>query len=89
MRRSREGEHIPFYEKPVCSVQNRHGDSRRRPIVKATDDDLIVYFRLCKGGYASGITEAKTLDARTVIQALHYDGFLADWDTTFIEVNKE
>ncbi len=29
------------------------------------------------------------MDARVVIQALHYEGFLNDWDNAFLELNKQ
>ena len=54
----------------------------------ATDDPLIIYFRLCKSGYASSVTEAATLDARTVLQALSYDAFCNDYELAYMELNK-
>jgi hypothetical protein len=49
---------------------------------------LLVYFKLCKGGYASSIPEAAQLDARSVLQALAYDQFCADYEAAFYELNK-
>jgi hypothetical protein len=43
---------------------------------------------LCKLGYASGIAEARTFDARTVLQVLHYENFCDDYETTFMGLNK-
>lgn len=52
------------------------------------DDNLLVYFRLCKAGYAGSIKEARALDARTVLQALYYETFMADYERAFLELNK-
>lgn len=52
------------------------------------EDDLVVYFRLCKSGYASSIKEAETLDVRTVLQALAYEKFCGDYQIAFLELNK-
>lgn len=49
---------------------------------------LLVYFRLCKEGYAASISDAMTLDSRTVLQALHYENFLSDYERAFAELNK-
>ena len=32
--------------------------------------------------------EAQTLDARTVLQALHYEKFLKDYESAYFEINK-
>lgn len=53
-----------------------------------SEDDLIIFFRLCKAGYAASINEAAELDARTVIQALHYEEFLDRYERAYIELNK-
>jgi hypothetical protein len=39
-------------------------------------------------GIAKSVNEAKELDARTVLQALHYEKFLADYETAYVELNK-
>jgi len=61
----------------------RYSETSKR---KALDEDLLVYFRLCKAGYASSVKEASEMDARTVIQALHYEGFCNDWEQAFLEI---
>lgn len=53
-----------------------------------SDDPLLVYFKLCKAGYASSVKEAMTYDARTVLQALEYDNFCNDYETAYYELNK-
>ncbi len=58
------------------------------PEVKVTDDDLLVYFRLCKAGYASSVTEAAGLSARVVLQALHYEKFCNDYENAYLELNR-
>lgn len=52
------------------------------------EDNLLIYFRLCKAGYARSINEARELDARTVLQALAYETFLVDYERAFFELNK-
>lgn len=47
----------------------------------------MVYFKLCKAGYARSVPEAAALDARTVLQALAYETFLGDYETTFLKIN--
>jgi hypothetical protein len=49
---------------------------------------LLVYFKLCKSGYASSVAEAATMDARTVLQALNYDTFCSDYESAFLEMNR-
>jgi hypothetical protein len=51
------------------------------------DDVLLVYFKLCKAGYASSVKEASEMDARSVIQALHYENFCNDWEEQFLKLN--
>ncbi len=64
------------------------GDDRIKPRVKAVDDNLLIYFRLCEAGYVSSVREAETLDARTVLQALSRIKFLADYEAAYMELNK-
>lgn len=52
------------------------------------DDVLLIYFRLCKAGYASSVKEASKMDARTVLQALAYENFLSDYEQAYIDLNK-
>jgi hypothetical protein len=49
---------------------------------------MLIYFRLCKAGYAGSVLEAAEFDARTVIQALYYEDFCSDYEHTFLELNK-
>jgi hypothetical protein len=44
---------------------------------------------MCKLGYASGMSEARELDARTVLQALNYEEFVSDYEQTFVEMNRK
>lgn len=52
------------------------------------EDDLIIYFRLVKSGYASNVIQAAELDSRTVIQALYYDKFIGDYESAYMEICK-
>lgn len=47
----------------------------------------MVYFRLVKGGFASSVTEAATLDVRTVLQAFHYEAFIRDYEDAYVALN--
>ncbi len=49
---------------------------------------MITCFRLCKSGFASSVAEAAEMDVRTVLQALEYEGFLADYERAYYEMNK-
>ena len=88
MCRSFDGRARAFYERPLCRIRTPVSNDRKRPVIEAEDDVLLVYFRLCKEGYASGVSEAKELDARTVLQALNYEKFLGDYEAAFLEINK-
>jgi hypothetical protein len=48
---------------------------------------LLVYFKLCKAGYAGSVAEAKEMDVRTVLQALAYESFCNDWEAMFWQLN--
>ncbi len=52
------------------------------------DEELLIYLRLVKGGWASGFDEAKRLNVREVLQALHYDTFLVDYEKAYIDLNR-
>jgi hypothetical protein len=43
--------------------------------------------KLVKAGYGS-FPEVAKLDARTVIQALHYEKFCGDYQAAYLELNK-
>lgn len=84
-----ERERPPFWEKPLVRVSTYYGrDEHKYPDVEAKDDNLLIYFRLCKAEYARSIAEAKELDAREVLQALNYEMFLSDYEQAFLEMNK-
>lgn len=51
------------------------------------EDDLLVLFRLVKAGYGS-LNEVSSMTAREVIQALHYEKFMTDFESAYIEANK-
>lgn len=63
-------------------------NDKQRPSIEASDDDLLIYFRLCKEGYASSVKEAAEMDARTVLQALNYEKFCSDYESAYLEINK-
>lgn len=66
----------------------RIGSTQKRPATEIVEDELLVYLRLCKWGYATSVMEAKTYDARTVMQAFAYEMFCDDYERAFLEVNK-
>lgn len=43
---------------------------------------------MVKGGWAQSLAEAREMIARDVVQALHYEGFVSDWDQAYLELNK-
>ena len=81
---------FPFYAGPLQRVKTTFSDDRRYPeVIDEAEDSLLTYFRLCEEGYASSITQAKSMTAREVIQALHRIQFKADYKMAFNELNKE
>lgn len=48
---------------------------------------MLIYFKLCKSGYAKSVEEARLLDARTVLQALNYEKFVDEYESTYMELN--
>jgi hypothetical protein len=52
------------------------------------DDDLLIYFKLCKAGYARSIADARELTVREVLQALNYEKFCNDYEMAYLELNK-
>jgi hypothetical protein len=42
---------------------------------------------LAKAGYGS-VNEIEQWDARRVLQALYYEEFLSDYESTYVELNK-
>lgn len=89
MLRGGKGEYPPFYEKPLCRVLSYTGDGKARPRVEAKEDDLTLYLRLCKAGYANSVLEAMQLPARVVLQALSFEKFLGDYEAAWVELNKK
>lgn len=49
---------------------------------------MLIYYRLCKAGFARSVAEAKELDVRTVVQALAYEKFCNDYEAAYMELNK-
>lgn len=47
-----------------------------------------VLFRLSKAGYGT-IREVREMDVREVLQLLHYETFLAEYEDKYVELNKE
>jgi len=78
----------PFRESPLCRVLSNVGDSARRPRIEAANDPLLIIFRLAKAGYGS-VREIQEWDARMVLQALHYEQFVDDYERAYIELHKE
>lgn len=48
----------------------------------------MLYFRLVKMGYGS-FNEVRELDARVVLQAFHYEKFCSDYESAYVELNKQ
>lgn len=59
----------------------------KRPRIKAKDDDLLLFFKLSKAGYGT-VDELEKWNARKVLQALAYENFCDEYETTFMELNK-
>jgi hypothetical protein len=88
MHGSRGGESKPFYERPLARIVTKRIKKRRQfPKVEAEADDLVIFFRIIKAGYASSLGEAKKLTAREIIQALNYETFLADYEDEYLAIN--
>jgi hypothetical protein len=48
----------------------------------------LIYFRLSKAGYGH-VDDIEKWDARKVLQALNYEKFVYDYESAFVELNKE
>jgi hypothetical protein len=48
---------------------------------------MLIHLRLVKAGLGS-LNEVREFDARTVLQALFYEGFCDDYEKAFWELNK-
>lgn len=44
-------------------------------------------YRLVKAGYGS-FGEVKKMSAREVVQALHYEGFISDYEQEYLRINE-
>lgn len=49
---------------------------------------MLIYFRLAKEGYGS-VNEIEQWDARRVLQALNFEKFCFDFDSAYMELNRE
>lgn len=49
---------------------------------------MIILFRLVKSGYGS-FEEVSRMSAREVIQAVHYENFISDYESSYMEINRE
>jgi len=47
----------------------------------------MILLRLVKAGYGS-LKEVKEMGAREVLQALHYERFLDEYENAYVEMNK-
>lgn len=65
----------------------RARESDKEPEIKIEEDDLLIYFKLMKAGYAQSLKEARELTAREVLQALAYERFIGDYERSYIELN--
>ncbi len=48
---------------------------------------LLIHLKLVKIGMGS-LAEVREMDARTVLQALSYEKFCADYEAAYMEINK-
>lgn len=48
---------------------------------------MAIFCRLVKAGYGT-IREVKEMDAREVLQAIHYEAFCDHYETAYMEMNK-
>lgn len=48
---------------------------------------MLIHFRLVKAGYGT-LREVEEMDARKVLQALHYEKFLNDYESAYLELNR-
>jgi len=47
----------------------------------------LIYFKLSKAGYGT-VNEIEQWDARRVLQAIHYEKFLSDYEDAYMDLNK-
>lgn len=47
----------------------------------------MIHYRLVKAGYGT-LEEVRKLNARDVIQALHYESFLSSYEAAYVEMVK-
>lgn len=79
----------PFWEKPLCRVVTTVINGKRKyPKIEAEDDSLLILFRLSKAGYGS-VNEIEEWDTRTVLQALYYEQFCDEYETAYLEINRD
>lgn len=64
------------------------GETKKQPSVEASDDPILIYFRLSKCGYGS-VAEIEKWEARKVLQALNYERFCNDYEAAFMELNRQ
>lgn len=69
-------------------MSSAYSDDRKYPSVEVEDDDLLVYLKLCKMGYAKSVREAEELGAREVLQAFHYEDYCNQYEIAYGEINK-
>lgn len=78
-----------FYSRPLCKVISRDWrDNKILPRVEAVDHTLIYFFKLIKIGYGS-MENVKKMNSIEVLQALHYEDFLTQWESEFLRLNQE
>lgn len=78
----------PFYEKPFFKVIGAYRGSNSEPKIEVSKDPLVVIFKLVKAGYGD-IEVVKRMNSREVLQALSYEQFLSDYQSTYMELNKK
>ena len=74
---SGSGERHAFYERPLATVRE-HIPKQKTVKIEAGESALLICFKLVKAGYGN-LEDVKKMNAREALQALHYEGFLADY----------
>ena len=78
----------PFYEKPYFKVLGVSKGNSNEPRVEVSNNSLVVILKLVKSGYGD-IEVVKRMNSREVLQALSYEKFLNDYQSTYMELNKK
>ena len=79
-----------FFSPSPFQVLTTRKDETKHPRIKITcPDERLVAYRLAKAGYGGGDPQ-KVLEmpADMVVDLLHYEGFTADYERAYVEMNR-